>query len=1006
MSNHLIIGLGGTGGKIIRSFRKTIFQEFRQERPDNVSIEYLYVDSDASMMGNDDASWKILGNNVQLGKENQLLIEGANLERVLNNINNYPGMKEWIGDRSQWQHILDGLGAARILGGQKRRLGRFLFANKVEEFNQQIQKLVLKLQHQGGSRIEVTFHVCCGLAGGTGSGSLIDVLTQLRETYPDSNIYKILVYALLPEEHPHQNWNTGNYWANGYAALVELNALSAGRFQPCDITGQKKRLTPKDVFTGCYLFSNKNQNGLAVDVDVALPNILADFLYMKIVSTRYAAGWSQILERIEKFENLDSTPEMAPGSNLPERSRKFLTFGIKRLAVPEEEIHEYLTYSFANQTALHFLYNAWQDGAGYLEQPKNRGFNHEVRQRELLQRWKLTDAHICLSDGIFEADQKSKPIQEDWQSYFPTAKQFVRDNCEIDVWPDELKKICFKRFEQNYRGVGVANFYRQRLGDKIRLVNEIVQGIEQDLFTEWKNRNYSMEEIASLLKALISSIDERLKEVDRRIQGLNERKEDLEEKMDAVDREWAKTGLKAWLSNMVFNKREDLFNQQAANLQDICICRTWIEGWRFAKEFLPELINGLTDLEGHVKNCLHTVKQASDVFKKNIASRINAEGEKDLKMNLVRFYKPDAVRKLGERFQKDQEEQRNQIKQVRDALIARMGANASFKKFNEALSLSVFVDTLEGECETFVKRYHDMNVAQNPHEKLLGASIIEKLKDEYGGNIEKLRSFMADLVAFAGNYVIFDENDAKRQESGIPQGPTRVSHFMVLMPNPAEYREFITHVEEALRRSRREGVEIVHSDHRSNEITMISITNLFPLRYLQAAHFLKEKYDLRMDSSDADRLKLELHLEGDGMQHPPLLAPQRTVVIARGIPYVLLGELLHLIQQEENEVTGLMEYLLKTKDVHGFDNEPIPLGKTVADIPDRLDSRTINILEAEVNKVLERKEYLHIEKRQQLKEQLHAEIEALKNEYGPNSELYKLFRDGAKKAADLLSRER
>jgi molybdopterin biosynthesis enzyme MoaB len=43
MSNHLIIGLGGTGGKIIRAFRKTIFQEFRKTEPEEVNVGYLYV---------------------------------------------------------------------------------------------------------------------------------------------------------------------------------------------------------------------------------------------------------------------------------------------------------------------------------------------------------------------------------------------------------------------------------------------------------------------------------------------------------------------------------------------------------------------------------------------------------------------------------------------------------------------------------------------------------------------------------------------------------------------------------------------------------------------------------------------------------------------------------------------------------------------------------------------------------------------------------------------------
>ena len=37
-TNHLIIGLGGTGGKIIRAFRKTLFQEFRGRRLEKVNL--------------------------------------------------------------------------------------------------------------------------------------------------------------------------------------------------------------------------------------------------------------------------------------------------------------------------------------------------------------------------------------------------------------------------------------------------------------------------------------------------------------------------------------------------------------------------------------------------------------------------------------------------------------------------------------------------------------------------------------------------------------------------------------------------------------------------------------------------------------------------------------------------------------------------------------------------------------------------------------------------------
>ena len=46
MSNHLIIGLGGTGGKVLREFRKRVYEEFRSNEPGGgVFLDYIYVDS-------------------------------------------------------------------------------------------------------------------------------------------------------------------------------------------------------------------------------------------------------------------------------------------------------------------------------------------------------------------------------------------------------------------------------------------------------------------------------------------------------------------------------------------------------------------------------------------------------------------------------------------------------------------------------------------------------------------------------------------------------------------------------------------------------------------------------------------------------------------------------------------------------------------------------------------------------------------------------------------------
>ena len=86
-ANHLVIGLGGTGGKVIRALRKSIFQEFGNESP-GVNLAYLYIDSSEEMMAPDDPSWKTLGTSVQLARRSQLLIQDANLRSRLDNITN------------------------------------------------------------------------------------------------------------------------------------------------------------------------------------------------------------------------------------------------------------------------------------------------------------------------------------------------------------------------------------------------------------------------------------------------------------------------------------------------------------------------------------------------------------------------------------------------------------------------------------------------------------------------------------------------------------------------------------------------------------------------------------------------------------------------------------------------------------------------------------------------------------------------------------------------------
>jgi hypothetical protein len=90
--NHILIGLGGTGGGIIRSFRRLVYQEFRSNEPADVNLGYLYVDSDYTLMDPNHQDWKVLGRSVQLPIASQIRIKGDSLEGRLDNLPAYPGI--------------------------------------------------------------------------------------------------------------------------------------------------------------------------------------------------------------------------------------------------------------------------------------------------------------------------------------------------------------------------------------------------------------------------------------------------------------------------------------------------------------------------------------------------------------------------------------------------------------------------------------------------------------------------------------------------------------------------------------------------------------------------------------------------------------------------------------------------------------------------------------------------------------------------------------------------
>ena len=137
--------------------------------------------------------------------------------------------------------------------------------------------------------------------------SIIDVIVQSRNTFPDA---KISVYAMIPEMHlPKSDMDQGRYYQNGYAAMNELNALQVGRWFPQDVTkGGEAHLyndRVKGVADGLTIYSNVNENGLTIDSLQELPKIVSDYIFARIFFINEQDQVNSDIIRAYNFENMD-----------------------------------------------------------------------------------------------------------------------------------------------------------------------------------------------------------------------------------------------------------------------------------------------------------------------------------------------------------------------------------------------------------------------------------------------------------------------------------------------------------------------------------------------------------------------------------------------------------------------------------------------------------------------------------------------------------------------------
>ena len=1049
--SHIIIGIGGTGGNILKSIRKRLFTEVPSaDERRKLPLGFVYIDSSMEHMKHDDPTWKVLGENTQLGKDSFLFIRGASLGDQLKNVDSYPGIKKWIGDRKIWDNLVGSVGDDAA-AAQRRRLGRFLFSCAVSDYENILKKQVKDVKEKSG-KTDVTFHIIAGLAGGTGSGSIVDVIAQTRKHFQEnisSNLtHKILVYCLVPEQSPLPDWDKGYYHANGFAALQELNAMQVKRFIPHDVSGEYE-LVPLDdvstnkVFNSCFLFTNANETGITVNTKNDLPNIVSDliFHYMTMTVDENTTGpfdraytLENIIEEGRESDDEAETHEIA-NNELPVRTRKFNAFGIKRIVNPEEEIVEYFTYNFTRQSLLQFKYNNWHDDTGYRDQPKHEDYVSFVNDQATLERWLLSDAHLALSRPILqsEREQNWRTIQDEWNSVIPNLANAAWCKNEAKAIT-ELARLCDECFDRNFRRVGVPEFYWMKEQAQPDIAKEICDTIQRDLFSQWQTGQKSVYEIVKLMDTLIPQTEIRMNSFDGKIVSCSneiERKLAVKAQNEQV---WGDMGVIA----IGLGRRRALFTTHTVLLQQLYTKKTELESLRFSKSLLAEVINEMQLLNNEIKQFYETLSNALSYTDKEIAVRCREErlSQESFKGTVVKFYNAADVKDFNTRVVRNQKIQESQSSDARSAIAGLAGSERLFTALNEHATLDSIINIFLEKARGNAFQAHN-ELLSNKKQKLIGINIVEKLKEQYGSadRQTELNQFARNVMEYSGVFLTFNQTEVSRKldnnDTPQPGRLIKIENTLISIPESPENMDFINNLIDAFKQNSI-GARTIYVDNKSqrkNEITVINIISCFSLRMVNDIKILKQKYDLMLSKgANPERDKLVLHLEGDGSKYPNLFAlteidkiakrkekeeekrKEREKMITDYLPYLLMSCPLGIIKyQDKMDGTGKKAYCIMKTDEFGLPLPPLVLGEKFTQIIDSMAtlSEGENLcgeIRADVQTQLAG-DYLHVTKREELKSalvKLTKEVILPECKNNPGDPVFIKFKEGTTEAIKIL----
>ena len=529
------------------------------------------------------------------------------------------------------------------------------------------------------------------------------------------------------------------------------------------------------------------------------------------------------------------------------------------------------------------------------------------------------------------------------------------------------------------------------------------QKLEVNLIDLWRNGEFSMHNIQQIAEALGVWVLNKIKETDGKIAKIRDEIPAEEEKIKANNKEFSNIGVLA----RTIGKHKNMLIAHTEVLTQLYRMRTNLAGWEFAKSLLGAYNQQLADLQKDIAKTVQTLSVSIEMFDNGLKERLQDEGF-GLNEHVVRFYDRNKVTQALPAFVRNKNLQHATAGNVRNRLLSVLGNTQTFGNFNGKINAVVFQDTLSEVSEENASVWH---AALPPQQQFMGQSIVQKLYEEYAGNDQALTIFVRDIVKQSGNYLQFNSDEINKKGDGIPDKPSKVVTYTVIIPHAPALQAFVTKLEDAFRQNisttGNVSISIVpqNDPRRQHEIVLMTITNLFPLRFVGQLKYLKESYDQQVLNQRNDgqmtKNRMLLHLEGDGTQHPDLYV--KTMTRNEYTPYMILAVAMGLFTEIVDE-RGITQLAMIRKNKYGVDEDPVFLGNDMHQAMENMPMKNLATLKHEVETKLN-SEFLHITKRKELQENVVKDINAFKTSRGGSvtDPVFTAFRNSGNQALELIN---